>query len=196
MRAQCAPGARAGRARGLLPARARRASDAAEARARRAGLRAAGAPAPRAGAPCSSPSRRARRLGAATLVERAHRRAHRQRPTTSSRAGRCDHGHDDHGHDRAPTTHDAPDLSAQPVTIAWVGDMVLASTYGTPPDGGRALDGARRRAAARRRPHVRQPRGDALAAARHQVRRLAELLRVPGAAVVRAKLMPRPASTS
>ena len=30
-----------------------------------------------------------------------------------------------------------PDLSGRSVTIAWVGDMVLASSYGTPPDAGR-----------------------------------------------------------
>ena len=51
-----------------------------------------------------------------------------------------------------------------------------------PPDGGPGLDGARRRAAAQRRPGLRESRGDALAAARHEVRRLAELLLVPGAA--------------
>jgi hypothetical protein len=31
----------------------------------------------------------------------------------------------------------APDPSGRSVTIAWVGDMVLASSYGTPPDAGR-----------------------------------------------------------
>ena len=34
-------------------------------------------------------------------------------------------------------TATTPGLSARSVTIAWVGDMVLASRYGTPPDGGR-----------------------------------------------------------
>jgi hypothetical protein len=36
---------------------------------------------------------------------------------------------------QATTT--APDPAAHSVTIAWVGDMVLASSYGTPPDAGR-----------------------------------------------------------
>ena len=31
----------------------------------------------------------------------------------------------------------APDLKAHSATIAWVGDMVLASSYGTPPDSGK-----------------------------------------------------------
>jgi hypothetical protein len=35
------------------------------------------------------------------------------------------------------TTTTAQDLTAHSVTIAWVGDMVLASSYGTPPDAGR-----------------------------------------------------------
>ena len=65
-------------------------------------------------------------------------------------------GHDGHGlgrhdhadrHDRwatasVPTTAPtapatAPGLSKRSVTIAWVGDTVLASSYGMPPDGGR-----------------------------------------------------------
>jgi capsule synthesis protein PGA_cap len=35
------------------------------------------------------------------------------------------------------TTATAPDASGRSVTIAWVGDMVLASSYGTPPESGR-----------------------------------------------------------
>jgi hypothetical protein len=47
------------------------------------------------------------------------------------------------GHSTAPTTTAAtapattPGLAKRSVTIAWVGDMVLASSYGTPPDAGR-----------------------------------------------------------
>ena len=37
----------------------------------------------------------------------------------------------------APVTATTRGLGARRVTIAWVGDMVLASRYGTPPDGGR-----------------------------------------------------------
>jgi hypothetical protein len=37
----------------------------------------------------------------------------------------------------ATTATTAPDLSKRRVTIAWVGDTVLASSYGTPPDAGR-----------------------------------------------------------
>jgi hypothetical protein len=35
------------------------------------------------------------------------------------------------------TTSTAPDLTGRSVTIAWVGDTVVASKYGMPPDGGR-----------------------------------------------------------
>ena len=51
--------------------------------------------------------------------------------------GRRDHDAlgDDHGHDGAPRP--PPDLGSHSVTIAWVGDTVLASKYGTPPDAGR-----------------------------------------------------------
>jgi hypothetical protein len=37
----------------------------------------------------------------------------------------------------AAASSTAADLSGRSVTIAWVGDMVLASSYGTPPDAGR-----------------------------------------------------------
>ena len=37
----------------------------------------------------------------------------------------------------ATTANTTPDLKAHSVTIAWVGDMVLASSYGTPPDAGK-----------------------------------------------------------
>ncbi len=42
--------------------------------------------------------------------------------------------------DTAPATTTAtktPELTARSVTIAWVGDMVLASSYGTPPEAGK-----------------------------------------------------------
>jgi hypothetical protein len=37
----------------------------------------------------------------------------------------------------APAATTAPDLKGRSVTIAWVGDTVVASKYGMPPDGGR-----------------------------------------------------------
>ena len=73
---------------------------------------------------------------------------------------------------------------AHSVTIAWVGDTVLASNYGMPPDGGR-------RSMA---PVVGPLRSADLAFGnleetlsappRVEVRQLAELLRVPGPAVL------------
>jgi Bacterial capsule synthesis protein PGA_cap len=44
------------------------------------------------------------------------------------------------GHSTAPANTSpatTPDLTERSVTIAWVGDTVMASSYGTPPDGGR-----------------------------------------------------------
>ena len=81
----------------------------------------------------------------------------------------------------APTT--AP--TGRPVSIAWVGDMVLGSSFGHAPRRRARVPGRRRRHPQARRPHLRQPRGDDVDDVGLQVRRgVVQLLRLPGAAVV------------
>ena len=182
-----------GRAGGLLPGRAVSADPgASERRARRAEICAAGRC---AGAALTGAALLVAVAGigiwaAATLAsgrDDEPRSTRRRSPRSPWRDGSGHRDGDDDRDDDDGRARRRPGSRKRSVTIAWVGDTVLASSYGTPPDGGRHSMAPVVGAAAQRRPGLRQPRGDALAAARLQVRRLVQLLRVPGAAVVRAR---------
>ena len=106
-------------------------------------------PAPRRGAPAGR-----RRAG------RRDRRRTRRLGRARCRLVRPDHEHGAR-RDRSRRHDDRADgARGKAVSIEWVGDMVLGSSYGLPPDGGRGVAGRRDADAPGRRPHVREPRGD------------------------------------